>query len=267
MRGGRRCAERLAAVGELAAGIAHELRNPLTSVKLLIQTAAQQLSGRSFGEQDLQVAQRENSRIEATIQGLLDFARPPAPHRVVHDLRSIVQRALNLVEGRTRQQHIRVATELPPDTLLVDADPEQIHQVLVNLLLNSVEAMPAGGVLEVAVRRPVGEHSSYSVAVSDSGEGVSESFAAGSSSPSSRPRTTEPAWDWPSVEGSPKSMAARCGLPIDPRGARYLHWSCRPARSPSAPRTMRPTRPAEAHRCVASSEICSVRGEPRCPNS
>ena len=106
-------AERLAAAGELASGIAHELRNPLTSVKLLIQTATQQLSGRSIGKQDLQVAQREIARMESTIQGLLDFARPPKLRRVTHDLRRTVQRALNLVEGRANQQQVNIVTECP----------------------------------------------------------------------------------------------------------------------------------------------------------
>ena len=78
-------AERLAAVGELAAGIAHELRNPLTSVKLLVQTAQRQVRNESAGKQ-LQVVQQEIARLESTIQGLLDFARPPELHRVPHDL-------------------------------------------------------------------------------------------------------------------------------------------------------------------------------------
>ena len=146
-------AERLAAVGELASGIAHELRNPLTSVKLLIQTATQQLPGRSIGKQDLQVAQREIARMESTIQGLLDFARPPTLRRVTHDLRRTVQRALNLVEGRAKQQQVNIVTECPDAPVMVDGDPEQIHQVLVNLLLNGVEAMPDGGMLKMTIHR------------------------------------------------------------------------------------------------------------------
>ena len=74
--------QRLAAVGELAAGVAHELRNPLTSVKLLIQTAAKRQGDSALQEKPLQVAKREIARMENTIQGLLDFARPPpAPPR------------------------------------------------------------------------------------------------------------------------------------------------------------------------------------------
>jgi len=165
-------AERLAAVGELAAGIAHELRNPLTSVKLLIQTARQQLSGHSFGELDLQVAQREIGRMEGTIQGLLDFARPPTLRRVTHDVRGTAQRALNLIDGRAKQQRVTIEPDLPGVPVIINGDPEQIHQVLVNLLLNGLEAMPEGGRLELAIRRPDGDAAMCEVHVADSGAGI-----------------------------------------------------------------------------------------------
>ena len=165
-------AERLAAVGELAAGIAHELRNPLTSVKLLIQTARQQLSGHSFGEMDLQVAQREIGRMEGTIQGLLDFARPPSLRRVPHDVRGTAQRALNLIDGRAKRQGVVIAADLPVLPVVTDGDPEQIHQVLVNLLLNGLEAMPEGGKLELVIQRPANDAAICRITVADSGAGI-----------------------------------------------------------------------------------------------
>jgi signal transduction histidine kinase len=165
-------AERLAAVGELAAGVAHELRNPLTSVKLLIQTAAQQPSSPSLGQQDLQVAQREIARMESTIQGLLDFARPPALRRVPHDLRSTVRRALNLVEGRAKQQQVTIRLESPDMPVIIAGDPEQIHQVLVNLLLNGMEAMAEGGLLHIAIHAGDGDGRACRVTVCDSGPGI-----------------------------------------------------------------------------------------------
>jgi two-component system, NtrC family, sensor histidine kinase HydH len=163
--------ERLAAVGELAAGIAHELRNPLTSVKLLVQTAQRQVRSESAGRQ-LQVVQQEIARLECTIQGLLDFARPPALHRVPHDLRATVRRALNLVEGRAKQQGVAITEQLPGTRVTVDGDPEQLHQIFVNLLLNGIEAMPQGGTLEVAIQTLNGAASTCRVSVSDSGEGI-----------------------------------------------------------------------------------------------
>jgi signal transduction histidine kinase len=164
--------ERLAAVGELAAGVAHELRNPLTAVKLLIQTAAQRQSHTAMAGRQLQVVQQEIARMESTIQGLLDFARPPELHRVVHDLRTTVRRAINLVEGRAKQQNVAIVESEPNSPVIVDGDPEQLHQVFVNLLLNGIEAMPQGGSLAVAVESYDTASHVCHVSVSDSGQGI-----------------------------------------------------------------------------------------------
>ncbi len=164
-------AERLAAVGELAAGIAHELRNPLTSVKLLIQTVKRQIEHEAARKQ-LQVVQREIGRMETIIQDLLDFAKPPALHRVPHDLRTTVRRALNLIEGRARQQGVVIAERLPHVPVMVNGDPEQLHQILVNLLLNGIEAMPSGGTLEIAIESDSPRDGVCRVCVSDRGTGI-----------------------------------------------------------------------------------------------
>src|SRR5262249_18761009 len=142
--------ERLAVVGELAAGVAHELRNPLTSVKLLMQTAPRDGSGLHLHDRQSQVILHEISRMEDTIQGLLDFARPPPLKRLEHDLRDTIQRALNLVEGRAAHDGVRIALQLPDEPLPVDGDPEQLHQVFVNLLINGIEAIGREGVLSVS---------------------------------------------------------------------------------------------------------------------
>ncbi|MDD4786656.1 MAG: ATP-binding protein [Pirellulales bacterium] len=143
--------ERLAAVGELATGVAHELRNPLTSVKLLIQTAAKREGPAAIEEKPLQVARQEIARMESVIQGLLDFARPPQLRRVPHDLRETVRRALNLVAGHASRQQVRVLEEFPAEPVVVDGDPDQLHQVFVNLALNGIEAMEEGGPMLVSI--------------------------------------------------------------------------------------------------------------------
>ena len=141
--------ERLAAVGELAAGVAHEIRNPLTSVKLLLQHAIRQASGPHLDESKVRLILEEIGRMETTIQGLLDFSRPPKLNRVPHDLRQTLRRALNLVDARARQQGIEIAAHFADNPIMVDGDTEKLHQVLVNLLINAVEAMPDGGRLTI----------------------------------------------------------------------------------------------------------------------
>jgi len=169
-------ADRLAAVGEMAAGVAHELRNPLTSVKLLMQTAADGPPGETLTDEHIHVVLEQVIRMENTIQGLLDFGRPPQMQKVHHDLRDTVRRSLNLVEGYAKQQGVIVRQEFSNAPMLVDADPEQLHQVFINLLINGVEAMPDGGELQIVMEcvnaaDPVGR-----VSFCSAGSGIPESI-------------------------------------------------------------------------------------------
>jgi signal transduction histidine kinase len=168
-------ATRLAAVGELAAGVAHELRNPLTSVKLLVQTAGQ-CGHRTFSEQQFHVVVDEIVRMESIIQGLLDFARPPTLNRRHHDLRDTLSRAVRLVSGRAGQQNIELCCDLPREPLVVDADAEQLHQVFVNVLLNGLEAMAHGGTLRLTARRAEKPGEMCRILFADTGPGIAEAM-------------------------------------------------------------------------------------------
>jgi signal transduction histidine kinase/CHASE3 domain sensor protein len=141
--------EQLAAVGQLAAGVAHELRNPLMAIKILVQAAAERELGGALQGRDLQVVEEEISRLEQSIQSLLDFARPPLPEMFVFDARELVQQTLDLVSARAEQQGVSVEANLPDAAVTIEADRGQIRQVLLNLLLNALDAMPEGGAIEV----------------------------------------------------------------------------------------------------------------------
>ena len=145
-------AERLAAVGEVAAGVAHEIRNPLTSVKLLIQRAAERKPVHSLNEEQLQVLLEEVSRMENTVQGLLDFARPDKPRNIECQLSEIVGRTLKLLDGRFQQHRIQVETTDIALPLKLNCDPNLIQQVIVNIMINAIDSMPDGGKLTVRQR-------------------------------------------------------------------------------------------------------------------
>lgn len=169
-----RRAERMAAVGQLAAGMAHEIRNPLTAVQLLVQTARKDPSAGALTEDDLALIDTELARVEQSLRTFLDYARPPVLERVVCDLAQLGESALKLVRGRAQQQGVVVRFTPPTIPIAINADPAQLRQVLVNLLLNALDAMPTGGTLELALGR---DGTDATLAVSDTGNGIADDIA------------------------------------------------------------------------------------------
>jgi signal transduction histidine kinase len=165
-----RRAEQLATVGELAAGIAHELKTPLLGVA----SGAQLLSGR-LAASDVQgrrlvgEMQQRIRRMEEAMQQLLSYARPVPARLSRLDPNAIVERALRLVEPRAGRSGVIVVRRLAPRLPSVLMDPDQIGQVVVNLVLNGIEAMGEGGVLDVETRITDG---AAELSVSDSGPGI-----------------------------------------------------------------------------------------------
>lgn len=163
-------ADQLAMVGQIAAGVAHELRNPLTSIKLLIQTYLRDSTQPEPAAHDLEVIDHEIRRMEKCLQQFLDFARPPRPERRPINLAMLIERTLALVEGRARKQHVRLQFQPVSGPVMVEADEDQIQQLLVNLVLNALDAMPEGGHIEILLSTPADNH--VELQVRDNGPGI-----------------------------------------------------------------------------------------------
>jgi signal transduction histidine kinase len=163
-------ADQLVAVGQMAAGVAHELRNPLTSIKMLVQANCEEAEARGLPVEDLQIIEQEIRRMERCLQTFLDFARPPQPERRPVSLAGLVQRMFTLVEGRARKQHVTLHFRPPTTLVIVEADADQIQQLLVNLALNALDAMPQGGSLDISLGGPV--HGQVELRVHDTGPGI-----------------------------------------------------------------------------------------------
>lgn len=136
-----RRAERLATVGTLAAGMAHEIKNPLVSLKTFAQLLPQKYDDPEFRESFSQIASGEIERINTLVEQLLRFARPPKPIPMPIDLHEPVEQTLALLASEMAKKGIRLTTRFPEKPLLVFADSEQLKQVFMNVLLNALEAL------------------------------------------------------------------------------------------------------------------------------
>jgi two-component system sensor histidine kinase HydH len=162
-------AEKMAAIGELAAGIAHEIRNPLGIITGSAETV------RKHGDQKIRDEMtnyilEESKRIDGLISTFLDFARPKEPQLVSCDLREVLEKTLLLLSPRARTLGVEIKKEIPQSSLRVSIDPDQIRQAFTNLGVNALEAMPSGGVLRVVVVE--GSKDKVFVRFSDTGKGV-----------------------------------------------------------------------------------------------
>jgi signal transduction histidine kinase len=164
---------RLAAVGEMAAGVAHELNNPLTTVAGFVELVLEELPQDSPHRPDLELVLREAQRARGVVRRLLDFSRPAENQRVRTDLNELVGDILTLVHHLVRTGGVEMHIELWEDLPWIAVDPAQIKQVLLNLVHNAIQAMPRGGTLAVKtapVRRQ--DRDWLCISVADTGVGI-----------------------------------------------------------------------------------------------
>jgi two-component system sensor histidine kinase PilS (NtrC family) len=169
-----RLQQRLAAVGEMAAGIAHEIRNPLASMSGSIQLLRQELSLSEEQGQLMDIVLRESERLNDTIRSFLAYARPQKFAVAPLDLAKVVRDTVLLIRNsaEARDTH-SVDVEAPPEPVWLDADENQIRQVIWNIASNGLRAMSAGGRLVLSVERDmVDGHEQVVLGFSDTGRGI-----------------------------------------------------------------------------------------------
>ena len=170
-----RLQQRLAAVGEMAAGIAHEIRNPLASMSGSIQVLRQELSLNEEQSQLKDIVLRESERLNHTIKSFLAYARPQRFAMSRLDVARIVADAATLLRNGTdvREGH-RIDVVIPDAPVWYEADENQVKQIVWNLATNGLRAMPGGGRLEIAVRVEAGTSGvpELVLSVEDEGRGI-----------------------------------------------------------------------------------------------
>ena len=170
-------AEKMAALGQLSAGIAHEIRTPVTSIKIFIQSLAKQAALDESEEEDFKIILREIDRINQIITRFLDFARPEEPVLQTIDLGTVVRDTVDLMSAKLKNSGVRLNLSLPGEAPPVRGDPKQLTQVFLNLLLNAVEAMPDGGDLTIRSSLARSQESGREflrVVIQDTGQGIAE---------------------------------------------------------------------------------------------
>jgi PAS domain S-box-containing protein len=140
--------ERLAYLGELSAGVAHEIRNPLAGIGTCAEVLRKRLGGEENKIKFIDTILEEVTRLDKIIANLLQFARPGRPRLTRHDLRACVDKAVTLLEEQAREQGVEIFVEWPAGIPELFVDPDQIEQVLLNMGRNSLQAMEDGGRLQ-----------------------------------------------------------------------------------------------------------------------
>ncbi|MBM3151074.1 MAG: HAMP domain-containing protein [Chloroflexi bacterium] len=163
--------EKLASLGQLAAGVAHELNNPLATILLYSETMLKEMGGEAAGNPDLLMVVSETKRCKRIVADLLNFARQNQVIAQPTDIHAILQDLIDLSPRRVKTVRVDFKTEFDPALPVIEGDPSQLRQVFQNLMTNAVESMPQGGTLTLRTRpAPPGM---VTIEVQDTGVGIS----------------------------------------------------------------------------------------------
>ena len=165
--------EKLASIGRLSAGVAHEINNPLTTILTTSMLLQEETPPEDPIYAELETIAKETLRCRKIVTNLLDFARQTQPDKKEHNLNDVVKESLSLVKKQAAFKDVSVEQDLASHLPGVPVDKGQIQQALINLVLNAIEATEAGGYVRVLTRH-VPENHNIHISVSDNGEGIAE---------------------------------------------------------------------------------------------
>lgn len=161
--------QHLAAIGRLAGSVAHEVRNPLSAVRGLVQFLAKGQAPGTRQHQCAETAVAEVDRLERVVSSLLDYTRPRPPRLIPMDLHESIAGTLRLLADEPRAQGVEIVSRVDDNLPLVKADPDQVRQIMMNLIINALEANNGSGQVTVSARR---QGRQVRVEVSDQGPGL-----------------------------------------------------------------------------------------------
>jgi signal transduction histidine kinase/predicted transcriptional regulator len=165
---------KFAAIGKIAPALAHEIRNPLTSVKLLIYTMMQEEDLSREKLHDFEIISHEISRVEGFLQKFLKYARPAKPQIQSVEIEPVIQEVLYLMSAQLKQNNIQVMENYSTKGSFIQVDPDMIKQILMNLVLNAIESMGNKGEMSILTRiKPDQKNKQFlELSISDSGPGI-----------------------------------------------------------------------------------------------
>ncbi|MDY7030340.1 MAG: ATP-binding protein [Thermodesulfobacteriota bacterium] len=169
-----RRADRLASLGILTAGLAHEIRNPLVAIKTFTQLLPERLDDIEFREHFLKVTAGEVDRLSSLVNELLTFARPSEPNLQMENINDVAEKMILLVKTEAKKKNLKINTRYSNDVSDTMVDKEQIKQVLLNLFLNAIQATPENGTITFETRQ-VRKNSStdyVQMEIRDTGTGI-----------------------------------------------------------------------------------------------
>lgn len=164
--------EKLASMGQLAAGVAHEINNPLGTIMLYSETLYREAGEDVAKREDLKMIIEATHRCKRIVADLLNFSRKQEMLTQESDLHDIVKQAIQSVSNRPDFNRVRIIQSFAPDLPFIQADPSQLVQVFVNLLNNAADAMSEGGAITITTRRSQGQ--AVEIDIADSGRGIAE---------------------------------------------------------------------------------------------